>query len=475
MADAAASSRSNLLLHPLTHEVYALGDDLVHHDHTERSCVEIPFSDFEKFTQTGPCSAERVVEYAKRRNGAFHFSQIVFLEMKSGSDNRPRFAWASRIRVMSDRVLPFKTSEESWKTGCQCFGHQFLWIWPPSAAINAFLSYQERNRLSMTNSELLEHYAPSVNYFTAAPGAQVGPDDFDGAVHVPLAELTAEQRFFISCIRPQRTQFQRRQLTDRWTAAMQDAENAAKLKFWVSRIASKSAVEAKEIADAVIWGNQGDQRPRKTAGARKPKPFRGFELASLPDDILTRIVGSALTAATTEDRTKAAETICALRSVSKQMRDATDGFMGLMLGRLSAKMAACVCGKYAEPVRSLSAQVRAIGITPRQALELSASDHVKPSEGAVALYPQLRDTLSVPKWQRYLEMRLEIDKSVAAEQGYVRTKEAPSKVYKRLRVLGRSNSPNLEPVVMRPEYDGLIVKGSVASDHAGEVLELAGV
>ena len=63
MADAPAASRRNLLLHPLTHEVYELDDDLVHHDHAERSCVELPFSDFEKFTQTGPCSAERIVEF----------------------------------------------------------------------------------------------------------------------------------------------------------------------------------------------------------------------------------------------------------------------------------------------------------------------------------------------------------------------------------------------------------------------------
>ena len=475
MADASAASRRNLLLHPLTHEVYALDDDLVHHDHGERSCVDIHFSDFEKFTQTGPCSAERVVEYAKRRHGAFHFSQIIFLEMKGGSNSQPRFVWASRIRVGSDRVLPFETSEESWKTGCQCFGHQFLWIWPPSAAINAYVCYQERNRLSMNNSALLDVYAPSMSHISAAPGAQVGPDDFDGAVHVPLAELTVEQRFFISCIRPQRTQFQGRRLTDQWPAAMQDAENAAKLKFLVSCISSRSAVEAQDIADAMIWGNQGDKRPRKAARARTPKPFSGFELASLPDDILTRIVGSALTAATTEHRTKAAETICALRSVSKHMRAATDGFMGLMLGRLSAKMAACVSGKHLEVVRSLSAQVRAIGITPRQALELCSSDHVKPSEGAVALYPQLQHTHSVPRWQRYLAMRLEIDKSVCAEEGYVRTKEVPSKVYKRLRVLERSNSPNLGPVAVPPEYDGLIVKGSVASDHAGDVLELAGV
>jgi hypothetical protein len=200
-----------------------------------------------------------------------------------------------------------------------------------------------------------------------------------------------------------------------------------------------------------------------------------FALENLPDDIFTRIVGCALTDAATDHRNEAATRICAMRGVSKQMRLATDGFMGLMLGRLTAKMVAYVCGKYVEPVRSLSAQVRAIGITPRQALELRSSDRVKPSEGEVALYPQLRDMHSVPRWQRYLKMRLAIDTSVSAEKGYVSTKEQPSKIYKRLRVLGHSNSLNLEPVAMRPEYDGLIAKGGVASDHAGEVLELAGV
>jgi len=467
MADTPSPPSSNLLLHPLTHEVYALDEDTVFNDHL--SCVEIDFSDFEKLTQTGPCSAERIVEYAKRRHGAFHFSQLVFLRMKSGPDNKPRYAWASRIRVVVDqKQLPFKAS-------APFFGWQFLWIWPPSAAMNAFLCYQERNRLSPFHSAVVEHYPPSVSHLSAAPGAQIGPDDFDGTAHVPLAKLTAMQRFFISCIRPQRTQFQRRRLTDQWPDAMQHAEDNAKLKFLVSCIASKSAVEAKEIADAVIWGNRGDERPRKRSGARAQRQTSQFALASLPDDVLTRIVGSALTGAMTEDRTKAAETICALRSVSVQMRMATDGFMGLTLGRLTAKMVTCVLSGGSEPVRSLGAQVRAIGITPRQAMELCSSDLVRPAEGAVALYPQLRATRSVPRWQRYLTMRLEIDKSVSAEVGYVRTKEAPSKVYKRLRVLGRSNSPNLESVAARPEYDDLIAKGCVASDHAGDVLESAGV
>mgnify|MGYP000156008450 CR=1 FL=1 len=465
MADAPASSRRNLLLHPLTHEVYALDDMLVHRSNVQvDNRVKISFSDFEKLTQTGPCSAERIVEYAKRRHGAFHFSQIVFLQMKSGPDEQPRFAWASRICVEVDQTIP------QLKSG-GCFGFQFLWIWPPSAAINAFLTYQERNRLSLVFSTMLEQYAPSVSHLSAAPGAQIGPDDFDGAVHVPFAKLTAEKRFFISCIRPQRTQFQRRLLTDQWPTVMQDAENAAKLKFQVSHIASRSAVEANELTNAVIWVNQrrDDQRPRKRA------PSSVFALENLPDDIFTRIVGCALTDEMTKHRTDAAKTICALRGVSKQMRLATDGFMGLMLERLTAKMVAYVCGKYVEPVRSLSAQVRAIGITPRQALELRSSDLVKPSEGEVALYPQLRDTHFVPRWQRYLKMRLEIDRSVSAEKGYVRTKEQPSKTYKRLRVLGRSNIPNIESVAMRPEYDGLIAKGGVASDHAGDVLELAGV
>ena len=465
MADAPASSHRNLLLHPLTHEVYALDDMLVHHSNVQvDNHVKISFSDFEKLTQTGPCSAERIVEYAKRRHGAFHFSQIVFLQMKSGPDEQPRFAWASRICVEVDQTIP------RLKSG-GCFGFQFLWIWPPSAAINAFLTYQERNRLSLVFSAMLEQYAPSVSHLSAAPGAQIGPDDFDGAVHVPFAKLTAEKRFFISCIRPQRTQFQRRLLTDQWPTVMQDAENAAKLKFRVAHIASRSAVEANELTNAVMWVNQrrDDQRPRK----REPESV--FALENLPDDIFTRIVGCALTDAVTDHRNEAAKCICALRGVSKQMRLATDGFMGLMLGRLTAKMAAYVCGKYVEPVRFLSAQVRAIGITPRQALELRSSDLVKPSEGEVALYPQLRDIHLVPKWQHYLKMRLAIDRSVSAEKGYVRTKEQPSKIYKRLRVLGRSNVPNIEPVAMRPEYDGLIAKGGVASEYAGDVLELVGV
>lgn len=463
MAEAPASSSFQLLLHPLTHEVYALDEAIVFHDFS--NYVDVDFADFEKFTQTGPCSAERIVEYAKRRHGAFHFTQLVFIKMKGHSNDQPRFAWASRICVRINQEFPYISPGGA-------FGAEFLWIWPPSAAINAFLSYQERNRLSMANTTVLEQYAPSVSHQSAAPGAQIGPDDFEGAVRVPLAQLSAEKRFFIACIRPQRTQFQRRRLTDQWPAAMRDAENAANLKFWLSCMPSNSAVEAKVIADAMLWAREATKRPTEDVPVRKQVCFLGLSLGELPDELLTRIVGFALAGAMTEHITRAAATICSLRRVSKHLRAATDGFVGMTLEQITVRMEELVCTGGSEPVRALSDQIRAIGITPRLALELRAHVNlVSLPEASVRLYPQLRNNSTVPKWQSYLAMRKENDSSVAGilDEKYVSTKERPSKAYKRLRVLGHSNSPNVET---RPEYDCLIDKGSVP---ASEMLELVGV
>jgi hypothetical protein len=459
-------------LHPLTHEVYTINEEVVLHDFF--NYVDIDFGDFEKLTTTGPCSAERIVEYAKQKHGNFNFSQLVFIQMKGHSDEKPRFAWASRIRVKVDTTLHYLTPGG-------CFGAEFLWIWPPSAAINAFLGYKERNRLNIAGTATLEQFAPSVSHLSAAPGAQIGPDDFDGAVRVPLSKLSADKRFFISCIRPQRTQFQRRRVTDKWTEVMRDAENAAKLKFWASSIEIKSVVKAKVVSDAVLWAaGIGPEKKRKgtmsaVARARPRVAFSGLAIGWLPDDLLTRIVGFVLTGAMAEHRTVAATTICTLRCVSRDFRAMTDGFMGLTLGKLTRKMMSHVVTGDAGPARSLSAQIRAVGITPRQALELQSFDLVVLPNEAVRMYPELRHYATVPRWQRYLHKRRDIDMSVAAEDGCVGTKEEPSKAFKRLCVHGHSRGPNFEHVATNPEYDCLITKGNAASDHANEVMELAGV
>ena len=152
-----APSRKHLLLHPLTHAVYALDDDtvfeLVNGPPSNGSLyIDMSLDDFEKLTHTGPCSAERLVEFAKLRNGGFHYSQLVFLKLRGHADG---YAWASRIRVHADWTVPGVEATN------HVFGQEFLWVWPTSAAINAYVCYQERNNLTMVPNETLERFAPA--------------------------------------------------------------------------------------------------------------------------------------------------------------------------------------------------------------------------------------------------------------------------------------------------------------------------
>lgn len=440
--------RGSLLLHPLTHAVYALETDTVFHDF--KNYIDVDLGDFEKLTQTGPCSAERLVEYAKRRNGGFHFSQLVFLKLRGETQG---YVWASRIRVHGNFAIP--------EVDDHIFGQEFLWIWPTSAACNAFMSYQERNRLSMVQNPEIEQYAPAVGHTASLPGAQIGPDDFDAVTYVPLADLTPAQRFFISCIRPQRTQFQRRRLADDWPSVMSKKE------------ASMRQVEVNAATGTSEMRSWHKRKPCTTPtppvppvahlDLSYPKRYNGFDLGNLPREIVTRIVCTRLAISMTERVCETASTICALRITSRQMRTLTDGFVGLTLAKLMQRVTGLVRtgSSKAATMLDVGAELRCLGITPLLVLELRAMGLVTPRVEMREEYPLLRSYPTIPSWQRYLVLRKRLEKTVASEDRLVNSNESPSQVYKRFKKNGDR---------ARPEHDRALANGSVSPSLSATVM-----
>ena len=439
-----AISRANLLLHPLTHAVYALDDDAVFHNYYQ--CIDMPLDDFEKLTHTGPCSAERLVEYAKLRNGGFHFSQLVFLKLRGAAGG---YAWASRIRVHANWPVP-EVDDIS-------FGEEFLWIWPTSAAINAFICYQERNRLAVGPPNLgLERFAPAAGHNASLPGAQIGPDDFDGVVQVPHDKLTPAQRLLLSCIRPQRTQFQRRRLTDKWPGAM----NARK----------DEEVEAPEHK---LYRKHKRGTTCKAETPDKSPFFDGFHLMELPNEIITRLVGTTVSVAMTEPACETAKTIRMLRCLSKYICALTDGFVGLTLAQLTRTVSGLVRTGSAKAgaMLDIGANLRALGITPLLLLELRMAGVTTLRQEVVDHYPLLKSVCTVPMWQRYLLLRARLEKSVVAEARPVRITKPPSRVHQHVCLVN-----GVEMLVHVPEYDEFIARGSASpSVCAMQMMERVGV
>jgi hypothetical protein len=444
-------AHKNLLLHPLTHAVYALDDDAVVQavdgpPSNGSVYIDMPLDDFEKLTHTGPCSAERLVEYAKLRNGGFHYAQLVFLKLRDAAGG---YAWASRIRVHTDWAVPDVNVYDS------IFGQEFLWIWPTSAAINAFVCYQERNRLSMVTNGQLEQYAPAAGHIGSLPGAQIGPDDFDGVVQVPHDKLTSAQRLLIACIRPQRTQFQRRQCTDKWPGAMHQLQN-------------------KEVGAPEYQYHLKHKRGTtyKAETPDKSPYFNVFPLTELPSEIIARVVGTTVAVAMTQPACETAKRICTLRRVSKQICALTDGCMGLTLAQLTQNVAGLVRtgSAKAEAMLHVGADLRALGITPLLLFQLREMGVTVLRQEVMDYYPLLKSIRTVPRWQRYLRLRARLDKSVAAEARPVRITKRPSRVHKHVCLVN-----GVETVVHVPEYDEFIASGSSSpSACAMQLMERVG-
>jgi hypothetical protein len=202
------------LLHPVTLEVYRMPKASLEHD--ARVPVPMEFDVFEDMAGVGCLSAERFLNHERMVPTGFTAAQIlaVRLTMDRGTiGNGKLYAWASR---MTTSVPP--TSLLPPELHGQPVGHEFVWLWPPGKAWNAFITRKERQRLDPDERVAgIDMAEPSVRYTMARPGLMLGPEDVAGCERVDPSELTPLQRFFVASIRPQQTLFSRRPSTEDWT------------------------------------------------------------------------------------------------------------------------------------------------------------------------------------------------------------------------------------------------------------------
>jgi len=447
----------NFLLHPLTHEVYSIDDECIAHNFD--NCIEFSFAEFERVASQGALSAERIVAYANERHGTLHFHQVAFVRV-SKVDEEPRYAWASRIRV-GPFVAPPSMKNLITTTH---MGSEFLWLWPPCAAMNAFVTYKERNRLSMTNTTVLDEYEPSVSHYASTPGAQIGPDDVPGATHVPLANLTPEQRFFVACIKPQRTLFRRRRTTDLWTRDVQLADAMANERNQRNEPAVQMLNRKRELE---FWCGATEQSPKRAVcsdseahwfAQRTAGDFGGFAFDALPLDIGNQILCTALATAMTGSTNEAASMCLSLRAVCKDFRDTTEQFVHQSVVRARDKAIGMLATGRRYSAIMVGTHARSMGLTVRMLLDLrvDASDDKKGQP--------------VRTLRSYLLHRHETDAQHACAHAHklVSATQAPSRVWLTIAPATR-DSRHLH---VNPAYDALIARsGSVSVDLAAALVE----
>ena len=207
----AAADRRTLILHPLSLDVFEVPISSLLHD--ERQPIDMNFKDFEQQALIGQLSGERLV--ASGTTGwSYDANQVLAVRLRQhgpSAGGRPLYAWASRFET----VLP----TEAVRTMDHArVGGEFVWLWPPGKAQNAYHTRCEGRRLDPTQLPLpIDEVQPTCRHKMSIPGAMFGPDDVEGATPVALSELTPEQRFFIMSIKPQQTLFPRRPTSVNWT------------------------------------------------------------------------------------------------------------------------------------------------------------------------------------------------------------------------------------------------------------------
>ena len=219
--------RDTLLLHPITQEVYRVPTEAVLHDH--HSPIWMNSTVFQDLASMGSMSAEKFLRAdASTKTVGFTVHQVMAVRLKNHEsapmEQTPMYAWASRMQT---HIL-----SSDWTTESH-MGQEFIWLWPPGKAWNAWITRQERHRLHPNDEPVwgIDACAPSVRYLSMHPGLMLGPDDIEGCERVPLEDLSVAQRLFVTCIKPQQTLFARRSLAQDWTDRITRITNESQKSF----------------------------------------------------------------------------------------------------------------------------------------------------------------------------------------------------------------------------------------------------
>lgn len=216
----------SLLLHPITQEVYRVPTAAIAEDFGKP--IHMSSAAFKDMGSLGCMSAEKFLQADDPAHPVgFTVQQVLAVRLKgheSAVCNTPMYAWASRMTTTSVCT--------DW-TGTASMGAEFIWLWPPGKAWNAWITRKEQQRVNPTEEAVwgIDAREPSVRYMPKHPGLMLGPDDIDGCERVPLEELTVAQRLFVSCIKPQQTLFARRSLAQDWTDRITRMTNESQENF----------------------------------------------------------------------------------------------------------------------------------------------------------------------------------------------------------------------------------------------------
>jgi len=395
----ATSNFPSLILHPVTHEVYRIPASAIEHDSNHPVCME--FDAFQDMANLGCISAERFLSAASKSMqnvSGFNVTQVLAVRLKNREVNgSPMYAWASRMSTTSPMQCIERTSE------CE-MGKEFVWIWPPGKAWNAWITRKDQRRINGEDGSFgIDACEPSVRYVTKQPGLMLGPDDIEGCTLVPPEELTVMQRLFVACIKPQQTLFARRTTTQDWTSRIERVNDENQQSFcdtsektistrrllveskYRSQIEERLGIgnTKRPTEDTFVtmplakkqprWVNAHDPEPFKSSLMFQPNThkktksdvklwneirtwadcaiamqnqwqshFSNLRWASLPDDILVNILCARLAKDLSETAAQAAKSICTMRLVSKGAREMTDRFLGGHLAKIETAFHNCI-------------------------------------------------------------------------------------------------------------------------------------
>ena len=384
---------ASLILHPITHDVYRVPREAILNDYNHP--VRVPRDAFEEMARLGCVSAIKLVQVggAPTTTTTFAVEQVLAVRLKGERGEAPMYAWASRMCTPVVDVDDASSATGSHAT----MGREFLWLWPQGKAWNAWITRKERQRLNPEEVAWgIDGCEPSLRYMTRHPGLMLGPDDVDGCVHVPLEALTAAQRFFVACIKPQQTLFARRSTAQDWTDRITRMTDEAQERFdcgaykrrRLGQAASSSTTPIKqrvrasedEDEDEEHGGPRRAARKRPCAASARPaharakaaslrltrhlaasspaearamarehaewaatwaarrdaadRAGRNARWAGLPQELLATILCMRLDADLEGAVHTTATTICSLRLVSRDVRAIVDRFVGAQLATL---------------------------------------------------------------------------------------------------------------------------------------------